>query len=131
MSNQPDHYAILQVAPDATAREITHAYRSLLRTHHPDTRQADDDGGALSAADVQQLHAIMQAYGVLSDPRKRAAYDLARSGLPARTAGTPVRVRVHRTTPPAPGNPDQPPLSFGPPRWAPPSYNTRTPRSHS
>lgn len=131
MTNQPDHYTTLRVAPDATAREISRAYRALLRTHHPDTRQKADDGDTTSAVDLQELHAIMQAYVVLSDPGKRAAYDLARSGLPARAAGTPVKVRFHSAPKPAAGNPEQPPLSFGPPRWAPSSHHTRNPRSHS
>lgn len=78
MSTQPDYYATLHVPLDATAREITRAYRALLRTHHPDTRQKVDDGDTTSAADLQELHAIMQAYVVLSDPGKRAAYDRAR-----------------------------------------------------
>src|SRR4051812_36542468 len=34
----PDPYEVLQLGPDATARDIAHAYRSLVRTHHPDTR---------------------------------------------------------------------------------------------
>lgn len=131
MTDQPDHYATLHVAPDATAREISRAYRSLLRTLHPDTRQGADDGGTTSAADVQELHAIMEAYVVLSDPRKRAAYDRARSGLTTRAAGTPVKVRFHSAPKPAAGNSELPPLSFGPPRWAPSSQHTRNPRSHS
>ena len=128
MSTQPDHYATLHVSPDATAREITRAYRTLLRTHHPDTRQRVDDGDTTSASDLQELHAIMQAYVVLSDPRKRAAYDRAR-----RTPdGTPVKVRFHRTgtagsTAP---QPEQSPLSFGPARWEPSPRNLRTPRSN-
>ncbi|MEJ1113296.1 J domain-containing protein [Paenarthrobacter sp. CCNWLY172] len=134
MSDQPDHYATLHVSPDATTREIARAYRTLLRTHHPDTRQKVDDGDTTSAADLQELHAIMQAYVVLSDPGKRAAYDQARrSGVPAGRPGTPVNVRVHRHEPAAskePGRP-QPPLSFGPTRWEPSSRTLRTPRSHS
>lgn len=136
VSTQPDHYATLHVSPDATTREITRAYRTLLRTHHPDTRQKVDDGDTTSAADLQELHAIMQAYVVLSDPRKRAAYDRVRSGTPGRAAdgvgGTPVKVRVHRReTPQPPAAGDQSPLSFGPPRWEPSSQILRTPRSHS
>lgn len=131
MTNQPDHYATLHVAPDATSREISRAYRSLLRALHPDTRQRADDGATTSAADVQELHAIMEAYVVLSDPRKRAAYDGARFGSTTRAAGTPVKVRFHSAPTPAAGNSEQPPLSFGPPRWAPSSQHTRNPRSHS
>ncbi|MGO4144601.1 J domain-containing protein [Paenarthrobacter sp. YAF11_1] len=136
MSTQPDHYATLHVSPDATTREITRAYRTLLRTHHPDTRQKVDDGDTTSVADLQELHAIMQAYVVLSDPAKRAAYDRARSGIPVRVPGTPVKVRVHRSerapsAASAEGDRVQPPLSFSPTRWEPSSRIPRTPRSHS
>lgn len=133
-NSQPDYYAILGVAPTATAREITHAYRSLLRRHHPDTRQADHDGGASEASDLHRLHAIMQAYVVLSDATRKHEYDRARSGSPGIGAGTPVKVRIHRTTaakepdaagegarhaPPASGPDRSEPLIFGPTRWAP------------
>jgi DnaJ-class molecular chaperone len=136
VTNQPDHYATLHVAPDATPREIARAYRSLLRTHHPDTRQTVDDGGTSSAGDLKELHAIMQAYVVLSDPGKRAAYDRAQRSGAAGRPGTPVKVRVHRHEPAASKEPDrpQPPLSFGPTHWEPsePSSRTlKTPRSHS
>ncbi|WP_458107179.1 DnaJ domain-containing protein [Arthrobacter sp. R3-55] len=140
VSTQPDHYATLHVSPDATTREITRAYRTLLRTHHPDTRQKVDDGDATTAADLQELHAIMQAYVVLSDPSKRAAYDHSRSGTPgprggssSGTEGTPVKIRVHRneTSPKPAGSAQESPLTFGPPRWEPSVRNLRSPRSHS
>ncbi|WP_284986062.1 J domain-containing protein [Arthrobacter sp. fls2-241-R2A-172] len=133
MNTQPDHYATLHVTPDATPREIARAYRALLRTHHPDTRQAADDGGTPSASDVQELHAIMQAYVVLSDPGKRAAYDRERrSSAPSGDRGTPVKVRVHRSPEATPGpTSGQGPLSFGPARWEPLPRSTRLPRRHS
>ena len=140
MSTQPDHYATLHVSPDATTREITRAYRTLLRTHHPDTRQKVDDGDTTTAADLQELHAIMQAYVVLSDPSKRAAYDRARSGTPgprggssSGTEGTPVKIRVHRneTSPKPSAGAKESPLTFGPPRWEPSVSKLRSPRSHS
>jgi DnaJ-class molecular chaperone len=137
VSTQPDHYATLHVSPDATAREISRAYRTLLRTHHPDTRQRVDGGDTTSAADLQELHAIMQAYVVLSDTGKRAAYDRARlsPGGADGSGGTPVKVRFHRreTTPgreSASRDRDQSPLAFGPPRWEPSPRNTRSPRSN-
>ncbi|UXM92878.1 J domain-containing protein [Paenarthrobacter sp. JL.01a] len=130
MNTQPDHYGTLHVAPDATARDIARAYRALLRIHHPDTRPKIDDGDTTSAGDLQELHAIMQAYVVLSDPGKRAAYDRARrNGFG--TGGTPVNVRVHkRAQQPGRNDGGQSPLSFGPPRWEPSSRNLRTPRSN-
>jgi curved DNA-binding protein CbpA len=129
------HYEILGVPVTATAREITRAYRGLLRRFHPDTRQENHDGGTAGPRDTERLHAIMQAYAVLSDPAKRAAYDRAlragSSGTPAGrngSTGTPVKVRFHTqpadTQPakPQPGTgalpPDQP-LRYGPTRWSP------------
>ncbi len=139
VSTQPDHYATLHVSPDATAREITRAYRTLLRTHHPDTRQRVDDGDTTSAADLQELHSIMQAYVVLSDPGKRAAYDRARrtpggtGAPPGGSGGTAVKVRFHRSGS-ASGSTapqrEQSPLSFGPARWEPSPRNLRTSRSN-
>ena len=34
----PDPYLVLGVSPTATQADITHAYRTRLRAHHPDTR---------------------------------------------------------------------------------------------
>lgn len=65
--NFPDHYAALNVPRTATQREIARAYRSLLRTHHPDL--------AGPTAAPAELQLIMQAFEVLRDPRRRLAYD--------------------------------------------------------
>ena len=68
----PDPYLVLGVSPTATQAEITHAYRTRLRTHHPDTRRppasrtADDD-----------LRQVLAAYALLRDPARRADYDRA------------------------------------------------------
>ena len=123
MGNQPDYYAILGVTPKASAREITHAYRALLRRHHPDT--ASHDGGASPDADLQELHAIMQAYVVLSDSEKRSAYDHGRVGA---GSGTPVKVRIHRTAAETePADRLGQPLSLGPTRWTPSRRDPRRP----
>jgi curved DNA-binding protein CbpA len=66
-SDFPDHYAVLHVPRTATQREISRAYRSLMRTHHPDL---DNPTGALA-----ELQLIMQAFAVLRDPKRRQAYD--------------------------------------------------------
>jgi len=68
----PDPYLVLGVSPTATQAEITHAYRTRLRAHHPDTRHtppsqtADDD-----------LRQVLAAYALLRDPTRRADYDRA------------------------------------------------------
>ena len=84
-----DPYLVLGVSPTATQAEITHAYRTRLRAHHPDTRhtlspQAADDN----------LRQLLAAYAVLRDPARRADYDRA-----ATHAATPPPHRPHGPTP--------------------------------
>jgi curved DNA-binding protein CbpA len=75
------HYDVLGVPPHATQAELRAAYRAKARDHHPDA------GG-----DAARMQALNAAWGVLGDPRRRAAYDreLAR-GAPGGTgpAGAP------------------------------------------
>lgn len=62
-----DYYRILGVARDETAENIKKAFRKLARKYHPDvSKEADAD---------QRMKEINEAYTVLSDPEKRAAYD--------------------------------------------------------
>ena len=72
-SKRPDLYAILGVPPSATQAEISHAYRALLRRHHPDTRAPDDE--SQSAVSDTTLQQVLAAYTVLRDPARRADYD--------------------------------------------------------
>lgn len=61
-----NYYAILHISADASQAEIKQAYRQLVRLHHPDLNaQAQDEA-------IKRLN---EAYEVLSNPRKRAAYD--------------------------------------------------------
>ena len=108
-TKRPDLYAILGVPPNATQAEISHAYRALLRRHHPDTRAADDD--SQSAMSDTTLQRILAAYTVLRDPARRADYDRE------------ARPRVHpaRRQPHYPlnhnGASGHPPIVAGPVRW--------------
>lgn len=70
----PDHYAALNLSPDASGRDIARAYRLLLRRHHPDLGRPD--GGP--PADPALLQQVMDAYYVLSDPERREGYDRSR-----------------------------------------------------
>jgi DnaJ-class molecular chaperone len=107
----PDLYAILGVPPDATQEQISHAYRTLLRRHHPDTR-ADDDTAVASDSALQE---VFSAYAVLRDRERRAAYDRQLVAAAARTAISPSEPRHHVAVRvrPAP----QPPIVAGPVRW--------------
>ena len=61
-----NYYAILHVSADASKVEIKQAYRQLVRLHHPDLNaQAQDE----------EIKRLNEAYEVLSNPHKRAAYD--------------------------------------------------------
>jgi curved DNA-binding protein CbpA len=68
----PDPYLVLGVSPTATQAEITHAYRTRLRAHHPDTRQTPSS----QTAD-EHLRQLLAAYALLRDPTRRADYDRA------------------------------------------------------
>src|SRR5688500_13833905 len=63
-----DYYATLGVPRTASDDEIKKAYRKLAMTNHPDR-----NGGSKDAE--EKFKAITEAYDVLRDPNKRAAYD--------------------------------------------------------
>ena len=65
-----DHYKILNIVPSASAEEIRKAFRKLALQYHPDKNPA------VSAQ--QQFVEIQEAYNVLKDPEKRAAYHYQR-----------------------------------------------------
>ncbi|MGX5717920.1 J domain-containing protein [Arthrobacter sp. MAHUQ-56] len=77
MSDAGDYYSILGVGADATQQEIARAYRALMRSHHPDMDGSlrQPNGPGQDPAQEAELLGIMQAFSVLRDPERRAAYD--------------------------------------------------------
>jgi curved DNA-binding protein len=87
-----DFYEVLGVARTARQEEIQRAYRTLARRHHPDLN-AEPDAAA-------RFGEVTQAYEVLSDPERRARYDLAaRQRAAAGGSGRGRRVHVRTGAP--------------------------------
>jgi hypothetical protein len=91
MSADPrGYYRILRVAPSASQEAIKQAYRAMAKALHPDLNRGQDTTAAFQA--------VNEAYGVLSDPSQRAAYDQTGSATPppmssaTRQPGTPPPV---------------------------------------
>jgi curved DNA-binding protein len=62
-----DYYEVLGLASGASQDDIKHAYRRLARKYHPDVSTASDAEA--------RFKEVGEAYAVLKDPEKRAAYD--------------------------------------------------------
>lgn len=62
-----DYYEVLGVSRDASESDLKSAFRNLARKYHPDVNDAPDA--------EEKFKEINEAYGVLSDADKRAAYD--------------------------------------------------------
>jgi molecular chaperone DnaJ len=69
---EKDFYQVLGVDKKASADEIKKKYRSLARDLHPDKNQGN-------VALEEKFKAVSEAYDILSDSKKRAEYDEARS----------------------------------------------------
>jgi len=69
---EKDFYTVLGVDKKASADEIKKRYRALARDLHPDKTKGD-------AAKEEKFKAVSEAYEILSDAKKRAEYDEARS----------------------------------------------------
>jgi molecular chaperone DnaJ len=68
MANKRDYYEVLGVSKTATQEEIKKAYRKLAVKYHPDKNPGD-------ATAEDKFKELSEAYDVLSDEQKRAAFD--------------------------------------------------------
>lgn len=65
----PDYYAVLEVSTTATPGDIKRSYRRLVRLYHPDLNQQNQP-----SVD-RQIKLLNEAYKVLGNASRRAAYD--------------------------------------------------------
>ena len=68
-----DYYQILHLEPDATQSEVKKAYFQTSRTFHPDANRHLENEMRTQCGLVSKR--VTEAYCVLRDPRRRAAYD--------------------------------------------------------
>jgi DnaJ-class molecular chaperone len=67
MATKRDYYDILGVDKNSSAREIKQAYRQLALKYHPDKNKEKDA--------EKKFKEVTEAYEILSDPKKKQAYD--------------------------------------------------------
>ncbi|MBX3622607.1 MAG: molecular chaperone DnaJ [Rhizobacter sp.] len=78
-----DYYDVLGLAKNASEDDIKKAYRKLAMKFHPDRNQGDEAKTA-----EEKFKEAKEAYEMLSDPQKRAAYDqYGHAGVDPNTAG--------------------------------------------
>lgn len=70
-SKSKDYYKILGIGRDATEKDIKKGYRSQSKLYHPDKYKGDLDETAVE----RKMAEINEAYEILSDPQKKAAFD--------------------------------------------------------
>jgi molecular chaperone DnaJ len=68
MATKTCYYELLQVSRSATEREISTAYRKMAIKYHPDSNPDDENA-------KEKFKACAEAYEILSNAEKRAAYD--------------------------------------------------------
>lgn len=67
LDEKPDYYEVLQISPNADNDTLHRVYRALAQRYHPDNQ----DSGNL-----EMFRKLLEAYQVLSDPERRARYDV-------------------------------------------------------
>ena len=64
------HYAILEIGPTSTSKEIKDAFINLSKQLHPDLHPEGQ-----SKSDTERFQMVIEAYDTLSDPIRKKEYD--------------------------------------------------------
>jgi len=86
----PNHYETLGISRLATSTAILRAYRRLAKSYHPDLNRHDPGAS-------RKMAQLNEAYDVLSNPSRRAAYDQTLTSEAPRTEQRWRASRVPRT----------------------------------
>jgi curved DNA-binding protein CbpA len=70
-----DFYEILEISPNAQPETIHRVYRLLAQSYHPDNQETGD---------AARFSTVLEAYRTLSDPERRAAYDVEHQAMRGR-----------------------------------------------
>ena len=62
-----DYYEVLQVSPSVDSETLQRVFRHLARRYHPDNKESGE---------ARAFEQVVEAYKILSDPEKRAAFDV-------------------------------------------------------
>jgi len=66
-----DPYKVLEIPKNASQEDIKKQFRSLSKKYHPDVHTSEED----KKKNEDKFKEINEAYEILNDPQKRAAYD--------------------------------------------------------
>lgn len=90
-----DYYGVLGIASDATPRDIKSAFRKKAKHLHPDLSGAPDRIKLkVEESPGDSMRLLLEAYSILSDPRKRREYDRGRLRIVNSAPGAEFDYRV-------------------------------------
>jgi len=87
-----NYYEELGVSPTASQADIHEAYRRLVKTYHPDKHAQNE----LRDLALEKLKVINEAYGILSSPHQRKAYDAQLQQAPRLSASENLEKQLNR-----------------------------------
>lgn len=90
-----DYYGVLGLPSDATPRDIKSAFRKIAKRLHPDLSGSHDAiKSRVEESSGESMRLLLEAYAVLSDPRKRREYDRGRLRIVNSAPGAEFDYRI-------------------------------------